>query len=170
MKGPYRAPGLRGVTPQGRGRFPGFDVLDEVHRWDDVTAGVVLARLAPTVDLSFFTLAENGCATALLYLLLAGLYTDGRAVLAGLAPKIQSSDVPAKFEGLPLGKETSTGEPMPWRHQSPGGSSNLLMMKSRYFGSSSANSSGPPSSRARASSSAARSMLPSSNWHWPRRR
>jgi hypothetical protein len=59
------------VTPQGRGRFPGFDVLDEVHRWDDVTAGVVLARLAPTTDLSFFTLAENGCATALADLLLA---------------------------------------------------------------------------------------------------
>jgi hypothetical protein len=59
------------VTPQGRGRFPGFDVLDEVHRWDEVTAGVVLARLAPTTDLSFFTLAENGCATALCDLLLA---------------------------------------------------------------------------------------------------
>ena len=71
MRGPYRAPDQRGVTPQGRGRFPGFDVLDEVHRWDDVTAGVVLARLAPTVDLSFFSLAENGCATALADLLLA---------------------------------------------------------------------------------------------------
>jgi hypothetical protein len=70
VRGPFRAPDQRGVTPQGRGRFPGFDVLDEVHRWDDVTAGVVLARLAPTVDLSFFTLAENGCATALLDLLL----------------------------------------------------------------------------------------------------
>jgi hypothetical protein len=71
VRGPYRAPDQRAVTPQGRGRFPGFDVLDEVHRWDDVTAGVVLARLAPTVDLSFFTLAENGCASALADLLLA---------------------------------------------------------------------------------------------------
>lgn len=68
---PYRAPDQRAVTPQGRGRFPGFDVLEEVHRWDDVTAGVVLARLAPTTDLSFFTLAENGAATALTDLLLA---------------------------------------------------------------------------------------------------
>ena len=68
---PYRAPDQRAVTPQGRGRFPGFDVLDEVHRWDDVTAGVVLARLAPTTDLSFFTLTENGAATALLDLLFA---------------------------------------------------------------------------------------------------
>jgi hypothetical protein len=71
MRGVYRAPDQHGVTPQGRGRFPGFDVLDEVHTWDGVTAGVVLARLAPAVDLSFFSLAESGCATALLDLLLA---------------------------------------------------------------------------------------------------
>ena len=43
---PYRSPGQRAVTPQGRGRYPGFDVLDSVDAWDDVTAGVVLARLA----------------------------------------------------------------------------------------------------------------------------
>jgi hypothetical protein len=68
---PYRAPDHRALTPQGRGRFPGFDVLSEVHRWDDVTAGVVLARLAPTTDLSFFSLAENGAARALMDLLFA---------------------------------------------------------------------------------------------------
>lgn len=68
---PYRAPDQRALTPQGRGRFPGFDALEEVHRWDDVTTGVVLARLAPTPDLSFFTLAENGAATALTDLLFA---------------------------------------------------------------------------------------------------
>ena len=27
---PYRSPNQRAVTPQGRGRFPGFDVLDQV--------------------------------------------------------------------------------------------------------------------------------------------
>jgi hypothetical protein len=68
---PYRAPNQRAVTPQHRGRFPGFDVLDQVDSWDDVTAGVVLARLAPTTDLSFFTLTENGAATALTDLLFA---------------------------------------------------------------------------------------------------
>ena len=40
----FRAPGQRAVTPQGRGRFPGFDVLDQAGVWDDVTAVVVLAR------------------------------------------------------------------------------------------------------------------------------
>jgi hypothetical protein len=71
MRGVFRAPDQHAVTPQHRGRFPGFDVLDEVPRWDAVTAGAVLARLAPAVDLSFFSLAENGCATALMDLLLA---------------------------------------------------------------------------------------------------
>lgn len=67
----YRSPDRRGITPQGRGRFPGYDVLDEVPRWDEVTAGVVLARLAPSSDLSFFTAAEEGVAVPLLDLLLA---------------------------------------------------------------------------------------------------
>ena len=71
---PYRSPNQRAVTPQGRGRFPGYDVLDEVGRWDDVTAGVVLARLAPTTELSFFTMAENAAASRLCDLL---LHQDG---------------------------------------------------------------------------------------------
>jgi Gluconate 2-dehydrogenase subunit 3 len=67
---PYRSPNQRAVTPQGKGRFPGYDVLDEVVRWDDVTAGVVLARLAPVTDLSFFTMVENAVAGPLCDLLL----------------------------------------------------------------------------------------------------
>ncbi len=68
---PYRTPGQHAVTPQGRGRFPGFDVLDQARFWDDVTAGVVLARLALPNTLSFFTPAEVGIAAPLLDLLLA---------------------------------------------------------------------------------------------------
>ena len=62
---PFRPPGLSGLTPGGKGRFPGFDVLDEVDRWDDVTAGVVLSRLDPQPDYSFFTPAEQATADAL---------------------------------------------------------------------------------------------------------
>ncbi len=68
---PYRSPALRAVTPQNRGRFNGFDVLDNVDAWDDLTAGVVLARLALPGDLSFFTPAEVRVAAPLLDLLLA---------------------------------------------------------------------------------------------------
>jgi hypothetical protein len=68
---PFRPPGQRAVTPQHRGRFPGFDVLDSVEAWDDVTAGVVLRRLAPPADLAFFTPAQAAIAGPLLDLLLA---------------------------------------------------------------------------------------------------
>lgn len=68
---PFRSPSQRGVTPQGRGRFPGFDVLDEVDRWDDVTAGAILSRLALPSELAFFTPHEVGIAAPLLDLLLA---------------------------------------------------------------------------------------------------
>jgi hypothetical protein len=68
---PFRPPTQHAITPQGRGRFPGFDVLDQAHQWDDVTAGVVLARLTVPNQLSFFTPEEVGIAQPMLDLLLA---------------------------------------------------------------------------------------------------
>ena len=68
---PFRPPTHHAVTPQHRGRFPGFDVLDQADQWDEVTAGVVLARLALPDMLSFFTPAEVAVAAPLLDLLLA---------------------------------------------------------------------------------------------------
>src|SRR3954467_5867341 len=68
---PYRSPDRRAITPQGRGRYPGFDVLAQVDRWDDVTAGAVLSRLSHPTGLSFFTVAEVAVAAPLLELLLA---------------------------------------------------------------------------------------------------
>jgi hypothetical protein len=68
---PYRSPRQRAITPQHKGRFPGFDVLDQVDAWDDVTAGVVLRRLALPGELAFFSPAEVGIAGPLLDLLLA---------------------------------------------------------------------------------------------------
>jgi Gluconate 2-dehydrogenase subunit 3 len=62
----------RGRTPNSTTpRFPGFDVLDEVERWDAVTAGVVLARLAPPPEPSVFTQAQQATAEALCDQLLA---------------------------------------------------------------------------------------------------
>ena len=68
---PYLSPGRRAITPQGKGRFGDFDVLAQVDVWDDVTAGVVLARLALPGELAFFTPEEAGVAGPLLDLLLA---------------------------------------------------------------------------------------------------
>lgn len=68
---PFRSANQRAATPQNRGRFANFDVLDSVDAWDDVTAGVVLARLAPPAELAFFTPDEAAVARPLLDLLLA---------------------------------------------------------------------------------------------------
>ncbi len=62
---PFRNPSARAITPGNKGRFPGFDVLDAVDHWDDVTAGVVLARLDPQPEVSFFTDTEQATAVAL---------------------------------------------------------------------------------------------------------
>jgi hypothetical protein len=67
----YRSKDQHAVTPQHRGRYPGFDVLDSVAVWDDVTAGVVLGRLALPGELAFFTPTEVAVAGPLLDLLLA---------------------------------------------------------------------------------------------------
>jgi len=74
----------RGRTPGSLPpRFPGFDVLDEVDRWDAVTAGVVLARLTPSPELSFFTDVEQATAEALCDQLLAQ-HDDPRIPVAAL--------------------------------------------------------------------------------------
>lgn len=68
----FIADSFRGRTPGSRpSRFPGFDVLDEVGRWDAATTGVVLERLTPSPALSFFTGVEQATAEALCDQLLA---------------------------------------------------------------------------------------------------
>jgi hypothetical protein len=53
----------------GRSRFPGFDPLSQVKHWDPVTADTILARVASSPAVKFFTDAEEACARALLNLL-----------------------------------------------------------------------------------------------------
>jgi len=56
-----------GTTPGPEpAHFPGFDVLAQRRHWDDVTAGVVLARLSLPDPPRFHTLTEEGVARALL--------------------------------------------------------------------------------------------------------
>jgi hypothetical protein len=58
------------VTPrQGRGtdgRFPGFDVLGQAPRWDQVTQDLIEARVRTSRPATFFSAAERAGATALL--------------------------------------------------------------------------------------------------------
>jgi hypothetical protein len=51
-------PGLprqrRGTTPQGFGRYPDFDVLEQADHWDEVTRRVVLDRAERVPPIRFF--------------------------------------------------------------------------------------------------------------------
>ncbi|HTT95631.1 MAG TPA: gluconate 2-dehydrogenase subunit 3 family protein [Solirubrobacterales bacterium] len=48
----------RGTTPQGRGRYPDFDVLEQAGHWDAATRRVVLARVEEVPPIRFFDEAE----------------------------------------------------------------------------------------------------------------
>jgi hypothetical protein len=106
---PYQPPGRRAVTPGGQGRFPGFDVLEEVRRWDDVTSGAVLARLDPSPDLSFFTPSEQACASALLDQLLAQREEPKVPVLALIDHRLALDETDGwRYEDMP-------DDPVAWR-------------------------------------------------------
>lgn len=106
---PFRPPTRHAVTPGGRGRFPGFDVMDEVDRWDDVTAGVVLDRLGPREDFSFFSLSEQATAGALLDQLLAQRDEPKVPVLAMLDRRLAVEETDGwRYEDMP-------DDPEAWR-------------------------------------------------------
>jgi Gluconate 2-dehydrogenase subunit 3 len=48
----------RGIVPQGRSRFPEYDVLAEASHWDEVTREVVLARVDSVPPITFFSSDE----------------------------------------------------------------------------------------------------------------
>ncbi len=60
-----------GTTPQMIGRFPDYDVLASAGDWDDATRAVVLARLEPAHELSFFAAGAGAHAPAFCDVVLA---------------------------------------------------------------------------------------------------
>jgi Gluconate 2-dehydrogenase subunit 3 len=54
-----------GTSPQMIGRYPDYDVLESSSEWDQATRRVVMARLEPAAELSFFTAAETPTLRAL---------------------------------------------------------------------------------------------------------
>ena len=47
-----------GITPQMHGRYPDYNVLDEVDHWDEVTRSLVIERVEEVPPIRFFTAAE----------------------------------------------------------------------------------------------------------------
>ena len=54
----------RGVTPQMRGPYPGYNVLDEADHWDPVTRRLVLERVQRVPPIRFFTPPEAAALSA----------------------------------------------------------------------------------------------------------
>jgi hypothetical protein len=48
----------KGTVPQGRGRYPDFDVLAEADHWDEATRRVVFARVEDVPPIRFFDEAQ----------------------------------------------------------------------------------------------------------------
>jgi gluconate 2-dehydrogenase subunit 3-like protein len=86
-------PGLprqrRGTTPQGRGRYPDFDVLEEVGHWDEATRRVVLARVEKVPPIRFFDEAEAATLGAFCDTVLAQHSEPRIPVLAMVDAKLQ---------------------------------------------------------------------------------
>jgi gluconate 2-dehydrogenase subunit 3-like protein len=61
----------RGTTPQMHGRYPDYDVLEQVDHWDEVTRKVVLDRVHNVPPLRFFTPHEAETLRAFLDVVLA---------------------------------------------------------------------------------------------------
>src|SRR6266852_6012461 len=106
---PRRSPKLLGyVSPVHVGRFAGlkgsFEKFGPCATW--CVSRVCSAQRPPNFRVLNMPRSNAHSPSACAYFSLS-------SVEAGLAPKIQSREVPVNTDGLPLGNATSTGEPTP---------------------------------------------------------
>jgi hypothetical protein len=76
------------VTPQGRGRYPGYDVLAEADHWDEATRQVVFDRVDNVPELRFFTRPEAATLGAFCDVVLAQDHEPRVPVLAMIDAKL----------------------------------------------------------------------------------
>jgi hypothetical protein len=104
-------PGLprqrRGTAPQGRGRYPDFDVLDQVDHWDEVTRRVVLDRVERVPPIRFFDEAEAATLGAFCDTLLAQDCEPRIPVLAMVDEKLHRDQLDGfRYADLPSDQQT----------------------------------------------------------------
>jgi Gluconate 2-dehydrogenase subunit 3 len=106
-------PGLprqrRGTTPQGRGRYPDFDVLSQVDHWDEITRRVVLDRVEKVPPIRFFDEAEAATLGAFCDTVLAQHSEPRVPVLAMVDAKLHAN----QFDGYRHADMPS--DPQTWR-------------------------------------------------------
>jgi gluconate 2-dehydrogenase subunit 3-like protein len=96
-----------GITPQMHGRYPDFNVLDEVDHWDEVTREVVLDRVERVPPIRFFTRPEAEALGAFCDVVLAQDREPRIPVLNFVDAKLWAGRLDGfRFAGMPDDRET----------------------------------------------------------------
>jgi len=104
----------RGTTPQGRGRYPDFDVLDEAGHWDELTRRAVLDRVENVPAIRFFDPSEAATLGAFCDVVLAQHAEPRIPVLAMVDDKLHSGRLDGyQHDDMPDDRDT-------WRRASQG--------------------------------------------------
>ena len=103
-----------GVTPQMHGRYPDYNVLDEVDHWDEVTRRVVRDRAERSPEIRFFTRPEASTLGAFCDVVMAQDREPKIPVLAMVDAKLFAGELDGfRFAGMPDDRET-------WRRAAKG--------------------------------------------------
>ena len=96
-----------GITPQMHGRYPDFNVLDEVDHWDARTREVVLDRVENEPPIRFFTDSEVSTLGAFCDVVMAQDREPRIPVLAMVDAKLYAGKLDGfRFADLPDDRET----------------------------------------------------------------
>ncbi|HUA48358.1 MAG TPA: gluconate 2-dehydrogenase subunit 3 family protein [Solirubrobacteraceae bacterium] len=96
-----------GVTPQMHGRYPDYNVLDEVDHWDEVTRRVVLERTENVPRIRFFSHGEAATLGAFCDVLLAQDREPKIPVLNMVDAKLFAGELDGfRFADMPDDRET----------------------------------------------------------------
>ena len=97
----------RGTTPQMRGRYPDYDVLETIDHWDALTRRVVLDRVAMVPELRFFDEAEARTLKAFCDVVLAQDAEPRIPVLALVDAKLYEGRLDGfRYDDMPADPET----------------------------------------------------------------
>jgi hypothetical protein len=96
-----------GTTPQGRGRYPDFDVLSQADHWDEVTRRVVLDRVERVPPIRFFDEREAATLGAFCDTLLAQDSAPRIPVLAMVDAKLHAHQLDGyRHADMPSDRQT----------------------------------------------------------------
>ena len=96
-----------GISPQMHGRYPDYNVLDEVEHWDEVTRRLVLERVDQVPEIRFFTRPEAATLGAFCDVVMAQDREPRIPVLQMVDAKLFAGQLDGfRFAGMPDDRET----------------------------------------------------------------